>query len=142
MGKEGKQFKNKTKIKTGTLNLQGAWDTGPSGIGGGKLDAITRFMDNTNLDVLALQETKRPSNDVIKKIGYIFVFASSIVSTKANTIVDTNYQFRADEGRTKQKVIGNSRLKAKEKEVVKVRATAKVREQIRMKQIQKRSGME
>ena len=67
------------------------------------------------MDVLALQETKRPFSDVIKKNGYIFVFASSIVSTKANNIVGTNYQFRANKGRKKQKAIGNFPLKGKGK---------------------------
>ena len=55
----------KTIIKAGNLNPQGAWDTGPSGIGGGKLEQITRYMDKRTIDLLALQETKRPSNDVI-----------------------------------------------------------------------------
>ena len=67
LGKESKQLKIKSIIKAGTLNLQGARDTGSSGIGGGKLEEITRYMDRAKIDLLALQETKRPLNDVIKK---------------------------------------------------------------------------
>ena len=58
IGKEAKQLKNKVNIKAGTLNLQGAWDTGPSGLASGKLDEVARYMDEVNLDLLALQGTK------------------------------------------------------------------------------------
>ena len=115
LGKESKQMKIKTIIKAGTLNLQGAWDTGSSGIGGGKLEEITRYMDQGKIDLLALQETKRPLNDVIKKNGYIFVFASSIENAKTNNTEDNNYQFRANKGKKKQKQIGSTPHKGKGK---------------------------
>ena len=51
LGEDSKQIKIKTIIKAGTLNLQGAWDTGSTRIGGGKLDEITRYMDQGKIDL-------------------------------------------------------------------------------------------
>ena len=59
-------------------------------------------MDHGKIDLLALQETKTPLNEVIKKNGYLFVFASSIENVKTSNTKDNNYQFRANKGKKKQ----------------------------------------
>ena len=103
LGEESKRMKINTTIQTGTLNLQGAWDTGPSGIGGGKQEEIARYMDQGKIDLLALQETRRSLNDVIKKNGYIFVLASSIENARTSNTEKNGYQSRANKGNQKNK---------------------------------------
>ena len=107
-GDANQRLKTNAYIRAGTLNLQGAWDTGQAGTDGGKLNEITRLMDDLKIDVLALQETKRPYNDVLRSNGYIFVFASTIVKATSMKAGDEGYQYRHNKGRKrKQRTIKN-----------------------------------
>ena len=67
----------------------------------GNLHEITSLMDDLNIDVMGVQETKRPMNDIIKKNGYIFVFSSS-VEGKSKGVGDRSFQHRANKGRRKK----------------------------------------
>ena len=67
------------------------------------MDEIKRLMEDLKIDVLALQETTRPYNDVVRSDGYIFVFASSIVNATSEKTGDEGYQYRHNKGRSKKK---------------------------------------
>ena len=100
------QIKADTHIVAATLNLQGAGGTGSAS--GGKLDEITWMMDKLNIDILALQETKRPLNDTLKRNGYVFIFSSDIVTGNQKSQRDENYQFRANKGVKKKRTPKNA----------------------------------
>ena len=95
--KQDKMMKRKTNITIGTLNQQGSGGNPNAGTLGGKLDEVTRLMDNLEVDVMGLQETKRPLNDVVKLNGYTFVFASSLEAGKKKES-DNNFQFKHNKG--------------------------------------------
>ena len=87
----------KAELKLATLNLQGGANEGAAD----KSDEITDYMATKEIDVLCLQETKRPHNDVFRKNGYIFVFASSI--TKAESKINkSNFNSEITKAKTKR----------------------------------------
>lgn len=65
----------KAHYNIATLNLQGA-GLNTEGIDGGKVDEIVAYMEAQEIDLLCLQETKRPLNDTFTKGDYCFVFSS------------------------------------------------------------------
>jgi hypothetical protein len=95
-------------LKVGTLNLQGAGENEANGFAEAtKFDEVIDLMNKTCLDVLGLQETKRPSNDVFIKHGIVFVFASSISGKLGKGCGDGSFQNRANKGRQKIKTVDN-----------------------------------
>ena len=90
----------KAEIKIATLNLQGGGNEGAAD----KIDEITDFMEKEDIDVMCLQETKRPHNDVIRKGDYIFVFASNITNASKKDR-EEKFQFKNNKGKKRE---GNS----------------------------------
>ena len=73
-------IKAKAKLKIASLNLQGSWTGGTNAGAADKSEEIIDYMNKENIDIMGVQETKRPHNDVFRRNGYIFVFASSITN--------------------------------------------------------------
>ena len=63
-------------------------------------ESFTRSLE-LDIDVLALQETKRPLNDVLTRNGYKFVFASDAVTVKRRDTSENHFPNRANKGRKK-----------------------------------------
>ena len=83
-------------LTIGTLNVQDMGAHGTEGIDEGKTDEIIYLMDRLDIDVLALQETKRPYNDVFRKDDYVFVFASNITTRKPPKPVTPGFTSKAN----------------------------------------------
>lgn len=96
----------KASLRIATLNLQGSAENeaAEGAAEAGKLQEVARLMEEERIDILGLQETKRPMNDVIRVGDYIFVFASD-KEPKTKGASDGKYQYRNNKGRCKKSAI-------------------------------------
>ena len=67
--------KHRKELNIASLNLQGT-SLGTEGIDAGKSEEIINLVDKHDIDILCVQENKRPLNDRFIKGNYTFLFAS------------------------------------------------------------------
>ena len=88
------------------------------GLDQGKTDQIIQLMEAENLDILALQETKRPHNDTFTKDGYVFVFSSSFDTPpkKCENPLIRQFLWKANKNKKTIKGHGKGKQKRENKE--------------------------
>ena len=78
-------------------------------MGDNKDEEIINYMERYKIDILALQETKRPTSDKFQKRGFTFMFSSSEL-TKVELPVN-----RKGKGKAKGQAKGRGKGKRKER---------------------------
>lgn len=73
----GKIFSNQKHFKIASLNVQGLPEDTQDGIND-KIDQLLYIMEMEDIDILAIQETKRNTNDVFRYKNHVFIFSTSV----------------------------------------------------------------